>query len=62
MIVFSRFHDPFDIVVMNARVRVLSNKRFILKKEDSQSSVDVFVFYYLYHTHNVQQSPNLILD
>ena len=33
MIVFSRFHDPFDIVVMNARVRVLLNKRFILKKE-----------------------------
>ena len=33
MIVFSRFHDPFDIVVMNARVRVLLKKRFILKKE-----------------------------
>ena len=27
-----------------------------------QWTVDYFEFYYLYHTHNFQQSPNLILD
>ena len=38
MIVFSRFHDPFDIVVMNARV--LWNNRFIPEEDERKEFGD----------------------